>query len=94
MAESGCDSHCPISEIAGARDEWRPLCSSPTTARSWTSLRRYVITPSSIVQAVLLALNNQRHLRPAHEMAALFRDIPDAIANTVELSSRLAIRAQ
>ena len=38
----------------------------------------------------LLALNNQRHLRPAHEMATLFRDIPDAIANTVELSSRLA----
>jgi error-prone DNA polymerase len=37
----------------------------------------------------LLALNNQRHLRPAHEMATLFRDIPDAIANTVELSSRL-----
>ncbi len=38
----------------------------------------------------LLALNNQRHLRPAHEMATLFRDIPHAIANTVELSSRLA----
>jgi error-prone DNA polymerase len=38
----------------------------------------------------LLALNNQRHLRPAHEMATLFRDIPDAIGNTVELSSRLA----
>ena len=38
----------------------------------------------------LLALNNQRHLRPAHEMATLFRDIPDAIANTMELSSRLA----
>src|SRR5579859_4408878 len=38
----------------------------------------------------LLALNNQRHLRPAHEMATLFRDIPDAIVNTVELSSRLA----
>ena len=38
----------------------------------------------------LLALNNQRHLRPAHEMATLFRDIPDAIANTVELSSRLS----
>jgi error-prone DNA polymerase len=38
----------------------------------------------------LLALNNQRHLRPAYEMATLFRDIPDAITNTVELSSRLA----
>ena len=37
----------------------------------------------------LLALNSQRHLRPAREMAALFRDIPGAIENTVELSSRL-----
>jgi error-prone DNA polymerase len=35
-------------------------------------------------------VSNQRHLRPAHEMATLFRDIPDAIANTVELSSRLS----
>ena len=37
----------------------------------------------------LLALNSQRHLRPAREMAALFRDVPGAIENTVELSSRL-----
>jgi len=37
----------------------------------------------------LLALNNQRHLRPAWEMAALFRDVPGAVANTLELSSRL-----
>jgi error-prone DNA polymerase len=37
----------------------------------------------------LLALNSQRYLRPAREMAALFRDIPDAIENTVDLSSRL-----
>jgi error-prone DNA polymerase len=37
----------------------------------------------------LLALNSQRHLRTAREMAALFRDVPGAIANTVDLSSRL-----
>jgi error-prone DNA polymerase len=37
----------------------------------------------------LLALNSQRHLRTPREMAALFRDIPHAIENTVELSSRL-----
>jgi error-prone DNA polymerase len=37
----------------------------------------------------LLALNNQRHLRPAQEMAALFRDVPGAVGNTLELSSRL-----
>lgn len=37
----------------------------------------------------LLALNNQRHLRPASQMAALFRDVPGTIENTLELSSRL-----
>jgi error-prone DNA polymerase len=37
----------------------------------------------------LLALNNQRHLRPAHEMVALFRNVPGATDNTLELSARL-----
>ncbi len=37
----------------------------------------------------LLALNNQRHLRPACEMAALFRDVCGAVENTLVLSSRL-----
>jgi error-prone DNA polymerase len=37
----------------------------------------------------LLVLNSQRHIRPAREMAALFRDVPGAVGNTVELSSRL-----
>jgi len=37
----------------------------------------------------LLSLNSQRHLRPARAMAALFQDVPEAIANTVDLSSRL-----
>lgn len=37
----------------------------------------------------LLALNNQRHLRPAKQMTALFRDVPGATENTSELSSRL-----
>ncbi|HTV06677.1 MAG TPA: error-prone DNA polymerase [Acidobacteriaceae bacterium] len=37
----------------------------------------------------LLAVNNQRYMRGAPEMAGLFRDIPGAVENTVELSSRL-----
>src|SRR5581483_7679353 len=37
----------------------------------------------------LLALNNQRHLRAVDKMVPLFRDIPGAVENTVELSSRL-----
>ena len=37
----------------------------------------------------LLALSNQRYLRSAKEMASLFRDVPHAVENSVELSSRL-----
>ena len=37
----------------------------------------------------LLSLNSQRHLRPATNMAQLFRDISGAVECTVELSSRL-----
>jgi error-prone DNA polymerase len=37
----------------------------------------------------LLAVNGQRHLRSATEMAELFRDIYGAVENTTELSSRL-----
>ena len=40
----------------------------------------------------LLAVNSQRHLRRAREMARLFRDIPSAVGNTVDLSSRLQFR--
>ena len=37
----------------------------------------------------LLAVNSRRHLRSGREMAALFRDVPGAVENTVDLSSRL-----
>src|SRR5215467_5027482 len=37
----------------------------------------------------LLSQNSQRHIRTAKEMSWLFADLPEAIANTVELSSRL-----
>src|SRR5262249_10652854 len=37
----------------------------------------------------LLTQNAERHLKSPAEMAALFRDLPEAIANTAELSSRL-----
>jgi error-prone DNA polymerase len=38
----------------------------------------------------LLARNSERYLKSPIEMQALFADLPEAIANTVELSSRLA----
>jgi error-prone DNA polymerase len=37
----------------------------------------------------LLAINSQRHIRSAREMAALFHDVPGAVENTIQLSSRL-----
>ncbi len=37
----------------------------------------------------LLARNSERHLKSPHEMQQLFADLPEAIANTVELSSRI-----
>jgi error-prone DNA polymerase len=37
----------------------------------------------------LLARNSERHLKSPQEMQALFADLPEAIANTVELSSRI-----
>ena len=37
----------------------------------------------------LLTYNRQRHLRNTHDMTALFRDVPNAVVNTLELSSRL-----
>lgn len=40
----------------------------------------------------LLSINNQRHLREARKMAALFQDVPGAVENTVELSSRLGFQ--
>ncbi|MEO6739860.1 MAG: error-prone DNA polymerase, partial [Chthoniobacteraceae bacterium] len=37
----------------------------------------------------LLALNDERHFKPAPRMSRLFADMPDAITNTVRLSERL-----
>ena len=37
----------------------------------------------------LLSINSERHLKSAREMARLFADLPEAIANTRELSNRL-----
>jgi error-prone DNA polymerase len=36
-----------------------------------------------------LQINGERHVRSAKEMAQIFQDLPEAIANTCELSSRL-----
>ena len=53
----------------------------------FTSIRHHVELDQA---GRLLALNSQRHLRPAREMAALFRDVPGAVETSIDLSSRLA----
>ncbi|HEY6445339.1 MAG TPA: error-prone DNA polymerase, partial [Acidobacteriaceae bacterium] len=52
----------------------------------FTSIRHHVDLDHA---GRLLARNSQRALRSSAEMGALFRDIPDAIANTFEISQRL-----
>jgi DNA polymerase III alpha subunit len=42
----------------------------------------------------LLAKNSERFLKPASTMSKLFADLPEAIANTCELSSRLEFSLQ
>src|SRR5205809_4461616 len=42
----------------------------------------------------LLSINSERHVKPAKEMVKLFADLPEAIANTTELSSRLEFTMQ
>src|SRR4029079_19576978 len=36
-----------------------------------------------------LEVNAERYLKPAHEMARLFRDLPDAIAETMRFADRI-----
>src|SRR5207253_11024595 len=42
----------------------------------------------------LLAMNSERFVKSPKEMANLFADLPEAIANTAELSSRLEFTLQ
>ena len=42
----------------------------------------------------LLAINSERHLKSPEDMAQLFADLPEAIANTVELSAGLDFTMQ
>ena len=52
----------------------------------FTAIRHHVSLENA---GRLLAMNACRYLRPAKEMAQLFRDLPEAIANTWALSQRL-----
>jgi error-prone DNA polymerase len=68
-----------------ATPDARELCDVFTAIRSHCTLN---------TAGRLLVRNSERHLKSAKEMAQLFADIPEAIANTGELSSRLEFTLQ
>jgi error-prone DNA polymerase len=53
---------------------------------AFTALRNYMTLESA---GRLLTANSERHLKSPADMAQLFADLPEAIANTQQLSSRL-----
>jgi error-prone DNA polymerase len=55
-------------------------------ADAFTSLRHHRTLATA---GRLLARNSERHLKSAADMRALFADLPEAITNTLDLSSRL-----
>ncbi len=75
--------HLPILATNGvcyATPKDRELCDVFTAIRHHRTL---------MTAGRLLARNSERHLKTAEEMFALFADLPEAIANTQELSARL-----
>jgi error-prone DNA polymerase len=75
--------HLPLLATNGVRYATRgarELCDVFTAIRNHCSLN---------TAGRLLARNSECHFKSPEEMKALFADLPEAIANTVELSSRL-----
>jgi error-prone DNA polymerase len=58
----------------------RPLQDVLTCIREKTTIERI---------GKKLETNAERHLKPAHEMARLFRDVPEAIAETMRFAARI-----
>ena len=68
-----------------ATDQAREMCDVFTAIRNHCTLTD---------AGRLLARNSECHIKSPQEMAELFADIPEALANTVELSSRLEFTLQ
>jgi error-prone DNA polymerase len=66
--------------VCYAAEKDRQLCDAFTAIRHHRTLS---------TAGRLLARNSERHLKSPQEMQQLFSDLPEAIANTLELSSRL-----
>ncbi len=67
-------------DVRYAREQERELCDVFTAIGNHCTLAN---------AGRLLSHNSERHLKPPQEMENLFADLPEAIANTMELSSRL-----
>jgi error-prone DNA polymerase len=75
--------HLPLLATNGvcyATEKNRELCDAFTAIRNHRTLS---------TAGRLLARNSERFLKSAQEMQSFFADLPEAIANTLELSSRL-----
>jgi error-prone DNA polymerase len=66
--------------VCYAAEKDRELCDA------FTAIRHHHMLSTA---GRLLARNSERHLKSPQEMRELFADLPEAIANTLELSSRL-----
>ncbi len=66
--------------VCYATEKDRELCDAFTAIRHHSRLS---------TAGRLLARNSERHLKSPQEMQQLFADLPEALANTLELSSRL-----
>jgi error-prone DNA polymerase len=80
------DLHLPLLATNGvsyATPQQRELCDVLTSIRHHQTL---------MTAGRLLARNSERHLKSPKEMAHLFGDLPEAITNTVELSTRLEFK--
>jgi error-prone DNA polymerase len=75
--------HLPLlatNGVAYATPQERELCDVFTAIRNHCTLA---------TAGRLLARNSERYLKSPQEMQSLFADLPEALANTIELSSRL-----
>jgi error-prone DNA polymerase len=81
LAELGARHEAPlvaVNDVAYHAPERRPLADLLTCVREKCTLRE---------AGFRLAVNAERHLKPAEEMARLFKSFPDAIARTVKIAN-------
>ncbi|HEY5753986.1 MAG TPA: error-prone DNA polymerase [Chthoniobacterales bacterium] len=80
LAATTCLPLLATNGVLYATREERPVLDVFTCARNHTQLD---------AAGRLLSLNDERHLKPGPQMARLFADMPEAIANTARLAGRL-----